>query len=74
VKRKKIGKFRFTWRGRTPRGLPRHFGTRPIGFLHAEKGGAPVLIGEASWRTVCGVYGNVHGGFFTVQWSRHWDY
>jgi hypothetical protein len=62
---------RWYWRGRTPSGLPRLFGNHRVGFLHAAKGGAPVLRGEASWRTVSGVYGNVFGGFFTLQWRRH---
>jgi hypothetical protein len=27
----------------------------PITFMHALRGGAPVLKDEASWRTICGV-------------------
>lgn len=27
-----------------------------IGFLHGDKGGAPVLIERSSWRTVSGFY------------------
>ena len=60
----------WTWRGKTSKGLSRLFGNRKFGFLHAEKGGAAMLLGESSWRTICGMYGNVFGGFFTVQWRR----
>lgn len=61
----------FTWKGRTERGLPRYFGSSRFGLMHAHKGGAPVLRGEASWRTVNGFYGNVFGGYFTLVFRRH---
>lgn len=50
-------------------------GDGPVGFMHAHKGGAPVLRGDASWRTVSGFYVNVRRvGFFTVSLRRHWGY
>lgn len=41
------------------------------GFLHAEKDGGPVRRGEASWRTVSGVYLNTRrAGFIFFEFRR----
>lgn len=65
-----IGRW-FYARGRTPKGLPRRIGDkRVVGFMHACKDGRSVLRGEASWRTISGVYVNAFGGFATVQFRR----
>lgn len=64
-----IGRW-FYARPKASNGARRWFGTGRIGFMHAHKGGAPVLIGESSWRTISGFYVNAFGGFFTVTLRR----
>jgi hypothetical protein len=61
------------WRAPGTRVAP-FVGESRVGFMHAHPGGAPVLRGEASWRTICGFFVNVRGwGFITVQVRRHWQ-
>lgn len=62
--------FVYEWRGRTERGLPRIFGGSRFGFMHAHPGGSPVLREDSSWRTINGFYGNMFGGFFTLEFRR----
>jgi len=38
------------------RGLERPSLYGPLTVMHAEKGGVPVLRGQSSWRTICGLY------------------
>lgn len=59
-------------RGPYKKGVPRRFGDHKFGFVHAHKGGFPVLRGEASWRTINGIYGNAFGGFVIIEFRRHW--
>lgn len=62
--------FELETRGKTPRGLPRILGDKRVGFMHAHKGGVPVLKGEATWRTINGVYINAFGGWLTLVFRR----
>jgi hypothetical protein len=63
----------FYARNRVPGCLAAPFlGDRRVGFMHAHKGGAPVLREEASWRTINGIYVNHPWGFFTLCFRRHW--
>lgn len=57
--------------GKRARGIPRMVGDgRRIGFMHAHKGGVPVLKTESSWRTVNGVYLNTKWGWVCVLFRR----
>lgn len=62
--------FTYEWRGRYPNGMRRFFGDRKFGFTHSLPGGVPVLRGQSSWRTINGVFGNVFGGFFILEFRR----
>lgn len=59
------------WVFKRSRGLPRFVGDgRRVGFMHALKGGAPVLKTEASWRTINGVFINTRWGYISFCFRR----
>lgn len=71
MKRKKASWERRIWFKPAPRGRVASFiGDKRVGFMHAHKGGAPVLKTEASWRTVNGVYVNTKWGWLRVLFRR----
>lgn len=43
---------------------------RRAGFMHAHKGGAPVLKTESSWRTINGLFVNTRWGYAYVLFRR----
>lgn len=45
---------------------------RRFEWLHAHKGGGPVLRGESSWRTVCGAVIQGTTWHLIVQFRRFW--
>lgn len=42
-------------------------------WLYAEKGGGPVLKGEASWGKISGFLFHNKQGHYTVSFRRHWS-
>lgn len=71
MKRKKATWERAIWFKPAPRGkMPSFIGDKRVGFMHAHKGGAPVLRTESSWRTINGVYLNTRWGWLRVLFRR----
>lgn len=52
---------------------PPFLGDSRVGFMHAHKGGVPVLRGDSTWRTVNGFVVNHPWGFFTITFRRFWS-
>lgn len=53
-----------------PLSARRHRAYPRVDVLHAHADGSPVLRGDDSWRTVCGVLVRLRRGQLALQWRR----
>lgn len=59
------------WTWKPSKGVARFVGDgRRAGFMHAHRGGVPVLKTESSWRTINGVYFNTRWGYGAFLFRR----
>lgn len=70
MKRKASWERVFWFKSRPPGAVPGFIGDRRMGFMHAHKGGAPVLRTESSWCTINGFYVNTKWGWLRVLFRR----